>query len=201
VELEHFDPQKYPARAPSHAPTLVFTGNLAEYQGIDHMLEAFARVVRRVPEARLLIGSDSPFAPYEGLAARLGIRDRIDLIHAPAFADLPALLARGDVALNPRVDCDGVPVKLLNYMAAARPVVSFKGSAPGVTHEENGWLAPSGDVDAFAGGIVALLQDRPQAERIGNAARKYVARNYRWPVVAERCEALYNQLIAERKRR
>ncbi len=201
VEFEHFDPQAHPREAGAGPPTLVFTGNLAEYQGIDHMLEAFARIVRRVPDARLVIGSDSPFAPYETLAARLGIRERIDLVHAPAFADLPAVLARGDVALNPRVDCDGVPVKLLNYMAAARPVVSFKGSAPGVTHAENGWLAPSGDVGAFADGVVALLKDRAQAERIGRAAREFVARNYRWPVVAERCEALYNQLIAERKRR
>ena len=200
VELEHFDPAAHPRAPGTQPPTLVFTGNLAEYQGIDLMLKSFARVVQRVPSARLLIGSDSPFAPYEALARQLGIRDRIDFVHAPAFADLPGLLARGDIALNPRVDCDGVPVKLLNYMAAGRPVVSFDTSAPGVTHAETGWLVRSGDTDAFADGIVALLENREQAERIGHSAREFVGRNYRWPVVAERCEALYNQLIAERGR-
>jgi glycosyltransferase involved in cell wall biosynthesis len=200
VELEHFDPAAHPRAPGTQPPTLVFTGNLAEYQGIDLMLKSFARVVQRVPSARLLIGSDSPFAAYESLAGQLGIRDRIDFVHAPAFADLPALLARGDVALNPRVDCDGIPVKLLNYMAAGRPVVSFDTSAPGVTHAETGWLVRSGDTDAFADGVVTLLKDHAQAERIGHSAREYVGRNYRWPVVAERCEALYNQLIAERGR-
>jgi glycosyltransferase involved in cell wall biosynthesis len=200
-EFEHFDPAKSPRPAGSHSPTLVFTGNLAEYQGIDLMLKAFAQVVPRVPGVRLLIGSDSPFSPYEALASELGVRDRIDLVDSPAFAELPALLARGDVALNPRVDCDGIPVKLLNYMAAARPVVSFDTSAPGVTHGSTGWLAASGDVGAFADGIVKLLQDPGTARSIGDAARGFVAANYRWPVVAERCEALYNRLIAERKRR
>ncbi len=201
VEFEHFDPSAYPRAPETRPPTLVFTGNLAEYQGIDLMLKAFARVVQRVPAVRLMIGSDSPFAPYEALATRLGIRDRIDLIHVPAFAELPGLLARGDVALNPRVDCDGVPVKLLNYMAAARPVVSFDSSAPGVTHGDTGWLARSGDTDEFADGVVELLENRRKAEHIGRAAREFVAQNFRWPVVAERCEALYNRLIAERKGR
>jgi glycosyltransferase involved in cell wall biosynthesis len=201
VELEHFDPAAHPRAPGVQPPTLVFTGNLAEYQGIDLMLKAFARVLQRVPSARLMIGSDSSFAPYEALAGQLGIRDRVDLIHAPTFAELPGLLARGGIALNPRVDCDGVPVKLLNYMAAARPIVSFDTSAPGVTHGDTGWLARSGDTDAFADGVVALLMDREKADRMGQAARDFVARNYRWPVVAERCEALYNQLIAERKPR
>jgi glycosyltransferase involved in cell wall biosynthesis len=198
VELEHFDPATHPPAPGARAPTLVFTGNLAEYQGIDLMLEAFARVLRRKPAARLLIGSDSPFAPYEALAARLGVRGSIDIVDSPAFTELPALLARGDVALNPRVDCQGVPVKLLNYMAAARPVVSFAGSAPGVTHAKTGWLAPSGDIAAFADGIVALLEQPDSAAAIGRAGRAYVAANCSWPAVAERCEALYERLIAAR---
>lgn len=199
VEVEHFDPAVHPRETGAHTPTLVFTGNLAEYQGIDLMLEAFARVVPRVPGSRLLIGSDSPFSAYEALAAKLGVRDRIDLIDSPSFAELPGLLTRGDVALNPRVDCNGIPVKLLNYMAAARAVVSFDGSAPGVKHGATGWLAPSGDVGAFADGIVALLEDPATAAAMGRAAREFVAENCSWTVAAERCEAIYHRLIAERE--
>ena len=46
-------------------------------------------------------------------------------------------LAAADVALNPRVHSSGTPQKLLNYMAAAKPVVSFEGSAKGLTHERD----------------------------------------------------------------
>ena len=104
-----------------------------------------------------------------------------------------------DVAVNPRVDCDGVPVKLLNYMAAGRPVVSFASSAPGVVHERTGWLVESGNVAALADGMVTLLQNPDLAQGIGQAARQYVAENCRWQVVAERCESLYRSLIEARK--
>ena len=196
VEFEHFDPALQPSSTGGRPPTLVFTGNLAEYQGIDLMLKAFRLVRQNVAGVRLLVASDSPFDPYESLSKDLGIRGDIDFVRSPKFQDLPALLVAGDIALNPRVDCDGIPVKLLNYMAAGRAVVSFASSAPGVIHGRTGWLAESGDVQAFAQGVVTLLQNRDLARDLGNAARAYVAENCRWPIVAERCEALYRKLIA-----
>jgi glycosyltransferase involved in cell wall biosynthesis len=196
IELDHFDPGRIADPPKRNGRTLIFTGNLAEYQGIDLMLQSFREIVAQVPDARLTIASDSAFAPYETLARELGIRDRIDLVASPRFDELPKLLAGADIALNPRMNCDGVPVKLLNYMAAARPAVSFDGSAPGVTHEKDGWLAESGDVEAFAAGVVRLLQDPARAAAIGRAGRDYVERNNSWPQAAERCERIYKSLRA-----
>jgi glycosyltransferase involved in cell wall biosynthesis len=194
VEFEHFDPAPYAADTRADHKRVIFTGNLAAYQGVDLLLKAFALVVARVPAARLVIGTDSSLEPYEGLAAKLGIRDRIDIIPSPSFAELPRLIAGADVAVNPRVDCDGIPVKLLNYMATGRAVVSFDSSAPGVVHGQTGWLARSGNISALAEGIVTLLNDTELAARLGAAARQYVANNSRWSIVAERCEALYRDL-------
>jgi glycosyltransferase involved in cell wall biosynthesis len=81
-------------------------------------------------------------------------------------------------------------------MAAARPAVSFDGSAPGVTHGLNGWLAASGDVEAFAAGVVALLRDPARGDAIGKAARDYVVENNSWPKAAERCEKIFASLQA-----
>ena len=199
IEVEHFDPAHVRPEPGSHGKNLIFTGNLAEYQGIDLMLKAFRVVINQVPDARLVIASDSSFAHYDALSRELGIRDRIDLVASPAFADLPGLLARADIALNPRTNCDGIPVKLLNYMAAARPAVSFDTSAPGVTHGLNGWLADSGNVEAFAAGVVALLQDPVRAQRIGAAARDYVVENCSWPKAAAECERLFQELRVRAK--
>jgi len=198
IEVNHFDPAR--VRGGPHRPgkTLIFTGNLAEYQGIDLMLKAFRSVAVRIGDARLVIATDSSFGPYESLAQELGIRDRIELVASPSFNDLPGLLANADVAINPRTDCDGVPVKLLNYMAAARPVVSFDSSAPGVRHGRTGWLAESGDIEALADGMVALLLDGARAREIGQAARDYVVEHCSWPKAARQCEALYRDLVARR---
>ena len=197
VEFEHFAAPTRDGPVPNDGRTLIFTGNLAEYQGIDLMLRAFRLVLERVPDARLLIASDSSFAPYEPLAKELGVRAHVDVIPSPPFKDLPALLMKGTVAVNPRTDGDGVPVKLLNYMAAARPVVSFAASAPGVVHGETGWLAPGADITALAEGMIKLLQNPELAQRLGAGAQRYVEENCQWQIVANRCEALYRQLLKE----
>ena len=182
----------------SSRPTLIFTGNLAPYQGIDLMLSAFQRVLEQRRDARLQIVTESSFADYEPLARRLGIESAIDLVHAP-FAEIPGLLAGADVAVNPRIDCDGIPVKLLNYMAASKPVVSFIGSAPGLTHQENGWLVPDGDIDGFARGALSLLDDREMARRLGRNARQFVEAEHSWSRSAGLCEEIYYRLLAARR--
>jgi glycosyltransferase involved in cell wall biosynthesis len=79
-------------------------------------------------------------------------------------------------------------------MAAACAVVSFDSAAPGVRHGRTGWLVESGNVEAFADGVVTLLQDSQRAGEIGRAARDYVVETCSWPMAAERCEQLYLQL-------
>jgi glycosyltransferase involved in cell wall biosynthesis len=142
-----------------------------------------------------MIVSESPFAPYDSLASELGIRGSIEVVPA-GFDRVPTLLAAADIAVNPRVDCDGIPLKLLNYMAAARPVISFASAAPGVRHRETGWLVPDGDVDAFADGILTVLADESLAQRLGKNARSFVEAHHSWRKTAEQTEEVYRRLLA-----
>lgn len=196
VELGHFRSASREPRSGEQGRRVIFTGNLAEYQGIDHLLEAFRLVVEQLPDTRLLIATTSPVDPLEKLARPLGIWKYIDVV-SPKFDDLPEVLAKATVAVNPRVDCDGVPVKLLNYMAAGLPVVSFDSSAPGVSHLENGWLAASGDRTLMARGIIQLLTQPKIAARIGESARRYIEENCLWQMAANQCTATYLRLIFE----
>lgn len=195
VECEHFD-VPVPSRSDAHPPKLIFTGNLAAYQGIELMLHAFAEVRRQRDGVRLHIMSDSSFEPYEAMAQTLGIREAIDLERAD-FNVLPQRLAEADVALNPRTQCEGIPQKLLNYMAAGKPIVSFEGSARGLIHRRRGWVVPDGDIQGFAAGILTLLTDQALAQRIGSNARRYVFSELSWDSVARRAETVYDRLLPE----
>jgi glycosyltransferase involved in cell wall biosynthesis len=177
--------------------TVIFTGNLSRYQRVDLLLEAFAALHARRPEVRLMIVTQSSFAPYESLAQRLGVRGAIDLHNAP-FAQQPALLAAAAVAVNPRTHCDGLPQKLLNYMAAAVPIVSFDGSAAHLEHERTGIRVADGDTVGMADAIERLLDDRALAKRLGHAAREQVRRDFSWDGVAARAERVYRAAIAAR---
>ncbi len=175
------------------APVLMYTGNLAAYQGIDLMLRAFTRVARERPALRLRIVTDSPFVAYESLARELGMRDRVE-VHQAAFGEIPDLLAGAHVALNPRVQCDGVPQKLLNYMAAGKAIVSFAGSARGLIHRHNALVVPDGDVRGFAQAIEEFLDDPELAARLGNNAEQ-LAREGTWEAAAKKVELVYRQVL------
>jgi glycosyltransferase involved in cell wall biosynthesis len=195
VEADRFRPQVQPSWAPEVQKRIVFTGNLAPYQGVDLLLEAFAEVARRRSDVRLMIVTESAFADYETMARRLGIRDHIEILPAPSFDRLPALLEGAHIAANPRVEAEGMPLKLLNYMAAAKPIVSFKGSAPGLTHGQTAWFAADNGPSAFAQGILALLDDPEAAQELGRRARRLVEERHRWPVVAEQIERVYRDIL------
>jgi len=183
-----------PERDRERPPTVVFTGNLAAYQGIDLLLEAFQKVRAVRPDVRLRIVTESSFAPYEDRARALGIREGIDVV-VTGFDEVPGFLATADVAVNPRPDCDGIPLKLLNYMAAARPVVSFRGSAPGVEHGRNGWLVDKGDVSGFARGIQALVDDPKMARAIGERSRRHVEEHHSWAAMSEAAELVFRSVL------
>lgn len=195
VEVEQFRAEVQPDWHADAPKRIIFTGNLARYQGIDALLEALAEVVRHRRDVRLLIATDSDFSDYRSTAHRLGIEDLIELIPAPAFADLPALLETAHIAANPRVVADGMPVKLLNYMAAGKPVVSFEGSAPGLIQGDTAWLVPTSDPAEFGRGILALLDDPERARALGRRARSLVEEQHRWPVVAEQIERVYHAVL------
>jgi len=150
-------------------------------------------VVDARADARLLIVGAESLEPYGGLADELGVRGRIDTI-ASDFGGLAAHLAAAHVALNPRTACAGVPQKLLNYMAAGKPIVSFAGSAKVLEHGRTGWLVPDEDAAAFGRAVLALLDDPELARALGDAARRHVAEHFSWERTAERVEVVYGKL-------
>ena len=189
--------QRFPAD-PGTTPdgrTVIFTGNLAPYQGVNLMLEAFARLHARRADVRLMIVTDSSFTPFEPLAQQLGVLAAVDLRRA-TFAQQPALLAAATVAINPRVRCDGIPQKLLNYMAAGLPIATFESSSGPLRHEVTGLRVPDGDTAAMADALERLLTDRALARTLGDAAREQARREFSWEQVAARVEQVYRDAIA-----
>ena len=195
VELEHF--ARVDSQTTAEAARLIYTGTLAPYQGIELLLKAFAIARRQRPELSLCLCVQSSVSPYERLTRELGIGDAIEVVH-DRFKDLPANLARAQIAVLPRVHCDGIPQKLLNYMAAAKPIVAFAGSAKLLTHERTGLIVPDGDTSAFAAAIVGLVERPQRALELGQRARAFVAAHHSWEHAAEQVEQVYLGLLRRR---
>jgi glycosyltransferase involved in cell wall biosynthesis len=193
LEFEVFEQARREVRTRPRGETLVFTGNLATYQGVDLMLEAFARVRERRPGARLSIVSQSAFTPFEAMARDLGIRDAVDIVDV-GFERVPEYLARADVALNPRLDSPGIAQKTLNYMAMGLPIVSFTGSGRHLVG--SGLLVANADVEGFADAIVRLLEQPALARRLGDQAKRLVREKNDWAQSSEILEQVLEQVVA-----
>ena len=181
------------------APVVMYTGSLDPLQRVDYLLHAMTLVWRQVPAARLVmnvnIGAETDFARVTAQARELGIEERIVLVRSARLEELPAFLAAADVTVSPRPACPGFPVKLLNYMAARKPIVTFEGSAKGLRHLETAYLAKDHDFGGLARGIVTLLEDKAAAGRMGERARAAIIGRLDWPSLAERIEEVYHRML------
>ena len=198
VESRIFDVGEPDPQTPGECRIVAFAGNLARHQGIEHLLAAFGKVRGRRNDVRLHIISSSDFGPYEGLAKELRIEDRIEL-ESVAFRQLPDRLSAADVLVNPRVEATGLPVKLLNYMAAGRPIVSFEGSAAHLEDGRTALTAESGNSDALADAILRLLDDEDLAARLGREVKRQAREEFDWAIRAAQVEAVYERVLKRRR--
>ena len=176
---------------------VIYTGTLAGYQDVDLLLRAFARARAERPEMSLCLSVSSSFAPFEPMARELGIREAIEVVE-DRFEDLPVRLAASAIAALPRTRCDGIPQKLLNYMAAGKAVVASAGSAKVLEHGRTGLVVPDGDEAAFAAALVTLASRPELARALGRAARRFVERCCTWTAAAEKVEGLYARICGGR---
>jgi glycosyltransferase involved in cell wall biosynthesis len=187
----------HPLEPASAQHTLIYTGNLAQYQGVDLMLRAFRLVLDRKPDVILKILTESPIETYQPLIDELGLQDNL-LVEAADYFELPDALYGARIALNPRLQADGLPVKLLNYMATGRAIVSFKGSAEILTDGETGLIARDDSVESFAEAILRLLDDRALSKRLGEAAQLTVQEFFVWESMVKILEDVYARVLEEK---
>lgn len=193
VEAHHFAPPDLPSPV-SAPPTLIYSGNLAPYQGIDLMLHAFRKILDRYPNVVLKIMSGSSIAPYSSLIEKLGITNNLLIVDVNYF-QMPWHLQQATIALHPRVHSDGLALKLLNYMATGRPIVSFEGSAEVLIHEQTALLVENNHVQAFANAVMQLLENPALAQTLGKNAQAYVQEFFVWENSILTLEKIYHSLV------
>ncbi len=172
------------------APVFMYAGNTATYQGIDLMLKAFALVAQQIPDAQLKILTNESFANYLALSDSLGITDKLSISDV-TLEELPSMLVQADVLLNPRTRCAGIPQKLLNYMAAGRPVVSFSGSAKIVIDRVDGLIVENGNIHAFSEAMLELVLNPELGKTLAAAGLKSMQTQYSWSSAAKKTLAVY----------
>jgi glycosyltransferase involved in cell wall biosynthesis len=188
---------------PPRGATLLLFGLIRDYKGVDVALEALPAIADEVPDVRLVVAGDpvDPVEPLQGLAARLGIGDRIEwrlrFVEAAEARELMEAAALVMLPYRQRVDSSGVLASALGH---ARPVVVSDVGNLGETVEEfeAGAVVPPGDPRALGAACVHLLRDGRALQRAYEGALA-ARRALTWDASAEQHERLYNELVPPRR--
>lgn len=182
----------YRERAPLR-PRLLSVRNLEPHYSVETVIEAYALVKARFPDATLTVaGYGSEERKLRQRVAELGLED-VRFVGRVEPENVPALYAAEDVFLNAAV-VDNQPVSVLEAFASGLPVVSTGTGdvAAMVRHGEAGMLVPPRDPRAMADAVIALLQQPDRALALARRARAE-AELYTWPRIAPDWAEVYRR--------
>ncbi len=180
------------------ARVVLFLGRLAVQKRVDVLLDAFARVLDRVPDARLALAGDGPLRrALEERAQALGLGDRAAFL---GQRDDVLALHRAARALVLPSEGEGLSNVLLEALAAGTPVVctDVPGAREVVTPEREALLVAPGDPMALADALARVLDDEALAPRLAAAGRARAAEAFDLERVADRYAALFAEVSGER---
>ena len=161
--------------------------------------EAVAACAASVPQVRLVvIGGGDRESELRELARQLGIDSRT--IFLGIRRDVPDLLPGLDVACLSSVH-EGVPITLIEAMAAGLPIVATDcGSVRDMVEDgEQGFVVPVGDVENFADRLRRLANDEPLRIQFGKSGRARVESEFRIQNTARKYEELLTDVLARKE--
>jgi glycosyltransferase involved in cell wall biosynthesis len=184
----------FPDQAPRRddGRTIVFVGREFARKGGRVLLEAFARVQRTFPKARLLVAG-----PPVPKSAPVGV----GFLGFVPLEELPALLAQATVFAMPTLS-EPFGIAFLDAMACGVPCVGTRIEAvPEIVRDGvTGVLVPPGDADALAVALERLLADPGGARAMGARGRAWVSAGALWSHVGARLDRVLGRGRAPRGR-
>lgn len=191
VDMERF----FPTGQPCDPDSLLFVGHLGVFHNIDAALylvqDVLPLVRQKLPGCTLKIVGADPGPRVR----KLGLEPWVTV--TGFVPDLNKFLNRAALFVAPLRFAAGVQNKVLEAMAAGRPVVTTGLVNDGLGAQPDREIIVADDVDSMAQRIITLLQDRALRARIGRAGREFVQQKYGWHHVADRIRVIETSLAQQ----
>ena len=174
-------------------------GRLSSEKGASFLIEAAAKICPDFPRAFFVLVGDGPMrSALEARVRELGMEGQF--LFTGQRHDVQQIYRAFDIFVLPSLE-EGMPMALLEAMAAGLPVVATKvGGVPDIVNDPSvGTLVDPGDANAIATGIRDLLSDRSRREEIGSKGRKRVEESFSAAAMARRYVELYQQVLLRRR--
>ena len=183
----------------THSFNLGFVGTLGSANALENLLAAARLLVDDPDIGVVIVGHGSEDDRLRALAADL---DNVTFVGPVMKRDVPATLAEFDACYvgyhrTPLYRFGIAPNKVLDYMAAARPIVLAADSANDPVRDAGCGMTVEPDDAAALAAAIRRLRDLPATDRaeLGARGREYVERVHAYPRLAERFEHVLDQVV------
>jgi len=177
-------------------PIVMAAARLIERKGVAYLVDAFPSVLRRIPEARLMVAGEGPERRrLEAKAEALGLSGSVVFLGVIPYREVPAYYAACDVFVHIPT-YEAMPHVIYEAMATGKPVVASRvgGIVEVIENGKDGLLVEPSAPSETAEAIVRLIEDRRLARRLGEAALKKIRGRYTWDIIAGHYLRLYRQI-------
>jgi PEP-CTERM/exosortase A-associated glycosyltransferase len=186
---------------------LGFIGSFYAYEGLALLVQALPEIVKKVPEAMLLLVGGGP---QEGLlktmVSNLNLQESVLFTGRVPHSEVADYYGLVDVCLYPRLHMrltDLVtPLKPLEAMAQGKLVVASDvgGHKELIVDGENGCLFGAGDCHSLTKTAVELIENKVRWREMKINGRKYVEEERNWPNSVSKYKDVYSRLLADNDR-
>jgi D-inositol-3-phosphate glycosyltransferase len=177
---------------------LLFVGRMEPLKGADLLIAALAQIPAPVRPMALLVGGEPQGNAEErrlrGLAAELGVSDRIRFVGSVPHEQLPLYYNAADAVVVPS-HYESFGLVALEALACGIPVVaaSVGGLTSFLRHEDNALLFSQHTTESLAEPLHRILTDEDLYNRLARRARPSIA-HLSWEAIADRTIDLFRAL-------
>ncbi len=180
---------------------LLSVAALTAHRGFPFLIEACARLAKSELDFECnIVGSGPLLATTRQWIADHGLADRVHLLGPRPQHEVAQLMRETDIFVLPSIiatdgQMDGIPLSLMEAMAAGKPVVasSISGIPELVTNDVSGVLVDAAYASRLADAVLRLAADPELRERLGRAGQLKVRRDFDIRRTAEQLAALFDR--------
>ena len=181
--------------SPMKAKRVIAVGRYVYQKGFDLLLQAWAKIEKHFPDWELAIYGMGDRSPYENLARQLGVDMNRCHLNGSTQNIRKEYLESSLFVFSSRFE--GFGMVLIEAMACGLPVVSFDcpcGPKDIVSHDEDGLLVPSGDIDKLANAMSQLMDSYELRHQMAKNAICNV-RRFQIDEIADRWQLLFEDVL------
>lgn len=168
-----------------------FIGMFAVWQGLDYLLSAVPKVLKKHSNVRFILVGDGPIMPAIKKAVSKLEKGKVILTGKIPYCEANLYINAFDIGVAPFIKKrnDGMvsPMKIRDYAACGVPIITTKIRGLEMVDQEGfGILVPPDNAKILSEAIVKLIENPGLRNEMGRKGRKVAEKNFPWKNVAEK---------------